>query len=98
MHLPFLERLRIKGLCKEEKYTNPRLLWKWVGGSRSPGIFFFKSSQNSPKPVPICWSSIPRVFCLYYTLLKVVGYYYLSVLSVSVMGFQKNWMGGRWVG
>ena len=33
-----------------------------------------------------------------YTLLKVVGYYDLSVLSMSVMGFQKKvWMGG-WVG
>ena len=32
-----------------------------------------------------------------YTLLKVVGYYDLSVLSMSVMGFQKKvWMG--WVG
>ena len=30
------------------------------------------------------------------TLLKIVSYYYLSVLSMSVMGFQKNWMG--WVG
>ena len=31
------------------------------------------------------------------TLLKVVSYYYLSVLSMSVMGFQKKvWMG--WVG
>ena len=30
-----------------------------------------------------------------YTLLKVVGYYGLSVLSMSVMGFQKKvWMGG----
>ena len=29
-----------------------------------------------------------------YTLLKVVGYYDLSVLSMSVMGFQKKvWMG-----
>ena len=34
-----------------------------------------------------------------YTLLKVVGYYDLSVLSMSVMGFQKKvWMGGGWVG
>ena len=34
-----------------------------------------------------------------YTLLKVVGFYDLSVLSMSVMGFQKKrvWMGG-WVG
>ena len=54
-----------------------------------------KSSQNSPKPVLIFWSSIPFVFCLY-TLLKVVGYYDLSDLSMSVMGFQKKLNGG-WV-
>ena len=36
--------------------------------------------------------------CIYCTLLKVVGYYDLSVLSMSVMGFQKKvWMGGGWV-
>ena len=34
-----------------------------------------------------------------YTLLKVVGYYDSSVLSMSVMGFPKKvWMGGGWVG
>ena len=34
-----------------------------------------------------------------YALLKVVGYYDLSVLSMSVMGFQKKvWMEGGWVG
>ena len=32
-----------------------------------------------------------------YTLLKVVGYYDLSVLYMSVMGFQKKKIGG-WVG
>ena len=69
-----------------------------------PGLtrnFFFleKSSQNSPKPVLIFWSSIPCVFCLY-ILLKVVGYYDLSVLSMLVMGFQKKfgWGVGGWVG
>ena len=32
-----------------------------------------------------------------YTLLKVVGYYNLSVLSMSVMGFQKKvWVVGGW--
>ena len=78
---------------------NPRLLWKWVGGSRSLRIFCFeKSSQNSPKPALIYWSSIPCVFCLY-TLLKVVGYYDLSVLPMSVICFKKKmWMGGGWVG
>ena len=34
---------------------------------------------------------------LVYTLLKVVNYYDLSVLSMSVMGFQKSLDGG-WVG
>ena len=34
-----------------------------------------------------------------YTLLKVVGYHYLSVLSMSVMGFQKKSLdGGGWLG
>ena len=33
-----------------------------------------------------------------YTLLKVVSYYDLSVLYMSVMGFQKRfgWEAGRW--
>ena len=36
--------------------------------------------------------------CSVCTLLKVVGYYYLSVLSMSVMGFKKKvCMGGGWV-
>ena len=62
-----------------------------MGGFRSHSEFFVcgKSSQNSPKPVLIFWSSLPCIFCLY-TLLKVVGYYDLSVLSMSVMGFQKT--------
>ena len=34
-----------------------------------------------------------------YTLLKVVGYYDLSVLPMSVMGFKKKSSdGGGWVG
>ena len=86
-------------LQRRKNSTNPRLLWKWVGGYRSHSEFFGKSSQNSPKPLLICWSSIPCVFCLY-TLLKVVRYYDLSVLSMSVMGFQQNktfgWGVGGW--
>ena len=36
------------------------------------------------------------VFCLY-TLIKIVSYYDASVLSVSVMGFQKKvWIVGGW--
>ena len=89
-----------KGHGKEKKIE----ITMEVGGrvQVSLGIFVFcfgKSSQNSPKPVLIFWSSIPCVFCLYIILLKVVGYYDLSVLSMSVMGFQKKkfeW--GGWVG
>ena len=95
VHLECLKHLVVqsdllRGFPKNFFSKNPRLLWKWVGGSRSHSEFFFgKSSQNSLKPVLIFWSSIPCVFCLY-TLLKVVGYYDLSVLSMSVMGFQKK--------
>ena len=32
------------------------------------------------------------ILSLYYTLLEVVGYYDLSVLSMSVMGFQKKFV------
>ena len=80
---------------------NSRLLWKWVVGPGLTRIFFVfgKSSQNSSKPVLIFWSSIPCVLCLYIqcTLLKVVSYYDLSVLSMSVIGFQKKKFGWGWV-
>ena len=56
-------------------------------------FLFGKSSKNRPKPVLIFWSSIPCVFCLH-ALLKVVGYYDLSVLSRSVMGFKQKFGGG----
>ena len=69
-----------------------------VGGwvQVSLGIFFGKSSKNSPKPVLVFWSSTPATMCILsvYTLLKVVVYYDLSVRPMLVMGFQKkNWMG-----
>ena len=63
-----------------------------------PGLtrnFFVKSSQNSHKPVLIFSSSIPCIFCMY--IAKVVGYYDLSVLSMSVMGLKKKF-GWGWVG
>ena len=71
-----------------------------MGPGLTRNCFFGTSCQNSPKPVEICWSSIPCVFCLYiyYALLKVVGYSDLSVLSMSWMGFQKKvCMAGGWV-
>ena len=37
------------------------------------------------------------IFCLF-TMQKVVGYYDLSVLSMSVMGFHKKNLDGWWVG
>ena len=62
-------------------------------------LSFGKSSQNSPKPPLICWSSIPYMCILsVYTLLRVVRYYDLSVLSMSVMGFQKKSLDGGLVG
>ena len=69
-----------------------------VGGwvQVSLGIFF-KSSQNSPKPVLIFWSSIPCIFCLYIYIVKSFSYYDLSALSMPVLGFQKSLAGG-WVG
>ena len=54
-------------------------------------IFGGKSTKNGPIPVLLCWSSMPCVFCLY--MLTVVSYNDLSVLSMSVMGFKKKWMG-----
>ena len=57
--------------------------------------------------VPPLWEGTLLLFNLWThglftsTLLKVVGYYDLSVLSMSVMGFQKErkvWMGGGLAG
>ena len=61
----------------------------------SIGIFFGKSSQNGPILVLIFRGSIPCVF-LCVRLLKVVSHYDLSVLSMSVRGFQKKF--GKRVG
>ena len=51
-------------LERKRNAKNLRLLWKWVGGSRSHSEWFFlgKPSQNSPKPELIFWGSIPCVF------------------------------------
>ena len=76
------------------------LILDYYGSGWVPlGIFFGKSSKNSPKPVLIFWSSIARVFCLY-TLLKVVGYYDFQECSVHVSDGspKKVWMWGGWVG
>ena len=86
----------VRGCAKKNKFQKSEITTE-VGGwvQVSLGFLFcWKSSRNSSKPVQIFWSSIPYVFCLN-TLLKVVSYYNLSVLSMSVMGFQKKvWMSG----
>ena len=56
-----------KGLCKEKKLQKSEITME-VGGWVQVSLNFFwvgKSSQNIPKPVAICWISIPCVFCLY---------------------------------
>ena len=69
-----------------------------MGGSRSNSEFFLgKSFQNSPKPVLLIFCcSIPYMCILFvWKLSKAVSYYDLSVLSISVMGFQKKvWIEG----
>ena len=55
-------------------------------------VFFVgNSSQNTPKPVLIFWNSNTSILSVYYTLLKVVSNFDLSVLK-------KVWIGGGWVG
>ena len=70
-----------------------------MGGSRSHSEFFL---ENHPKIALSQHRYFGVVYHIYsvYTLLKVVSYYVLSVLSMSVMGFQNEevWMGGGWVG
>ena len=88
-------------ICKELFffYKNPRLLWKWVGGSSSHSDFFLL--ENRPKiALNQYWyfGVVYHVYSLYtvYTILKVVGYYDLSVLSMSVMVTKKKKFGWFW--
>ena len=62
-----------------------------------PGLTRDFFGENRPKIVLIFWSSRSYTMCILsvHTLLKVVGYYDLGVLSVSVMGFQKKKFGWR---
>ena len=71
-----------------------------MGPGLTRDFFGGKSSQNSPNQN--CYFGVVYTMCILsvHTLLKVVGYYDLSVLAMSGMGFQKNhvWMGSGWVG
>ena len=90
---------KLRGFEKKRKIPKIRDYYGsgWVGPGLTRNFFLLgKSAQNSPKPVLIFWSSIPCVFCLY-TLLKVVGYYDLSVLSMSVMVSTTKKFGWGWV-
>ena len=84
-----------KGLCKAILSEFTREQGGWVKVSLGNNFLCGKSSQNSPKPVLICWSTIPCEFCLY---THCVSYYDLSVLSMSVMGFKKKKFGWGKVG
>ena len=90
------------GALQRKKSKNPRLPGTMeVGGwvQVSLGIFWVENLlKNSPKPVLIFWSSIPYMCILSVNTSEVVGYYDFSVLSMSVMGFQKNSLDGGWVG
>ena len=76
----------VRGSAKKK---NPQIRDYYGSGWVGPGPTRNFCVENSPKPVVIFVSSVPCVFCLY-ALLKVVGYCNLSVLSMSVMGFQKK--------
>ena len=82
------------GAVQRKNSKNPRILWKWVDGSRSHSEFVCgKTSINSSKSVQL-FGTVYHMYsvCI---LLKVVSYYDLSVFSKSVMVSKKNvWMGG----
>ena len=64
-----------------------------MGGSRSHSDFFL---GNLPKIALNHFGVVCHVCSVCRCIAKVVGYYVLSVLSMSVMGFKKKkfgWMG-----
>ena len=70
-----------------------------MGGSRSHSEFFVvenpKIALNQYRYFGVVYH---KCILSVYTLLKVVSYYNLSVLSMSVMGLQKKKFGWGWVG
>ena len=60
-----LEEMGVSGFAKKKQFKKSEITME-VGASLGIFFFFFKSSQNSPKPVLIFWSrTIPcHVFCL----------------------------------
>ena len=67
-----------------------------MGGCRSHSEFVFL--ENHPKIALNQYRYFGVVYHMYSVCIYVVSYYDFSVLSMSVMGFQKKvWMGG-WVG
>ena len=85
-----------KGLCKVKKFKKSEITME-VGGWVQVSLGFFL--ENCPKIALNQNLDFGIVYHVYsvYTLLKMVGYYDLSVLSMSVM-VSKNWMVGGWVG
>ena len=83
------------GFAKLQKFQQKQDNYgsEWVG----PGLTRRKNcgnlSQNSPILAPIFWGGVlgPKcTMCILSKILKFVNYYCLSVLSMSVMGFQKK--------
>ena len=84
-----------RGCAKKQKVQKSEITIEVGGWAQASLGFFLENHPKTPLYQSIFWSSIPYVFCLY-TLLKVVSYYDLSVLSMSVMGFQKNFGWEGW--
>ena len=76
-------KLKISEINMEVGEAHTGLTWKKILNG--------KSSENSLILVVLIFGVVYHV---HFTLLKVVSHYDLSVLSMSVMGFQKaNWIG-----
>ena len=82
-----------KGICKEKQIPKIRDYYGsgWVGPGLTRNFVCVENRPKIrlPKPVLIFGVVVYHVYSVC-TLLKVVGYYELSVLSMSVMGFQKK--------
>ena len=86
----------ILGVLQRKKFKKSEITME-VGGWVQVSLKFFsgKSSQNSPKPVVIFWSSIPCVFCLYMCIAKSCWLLRFECSAHVSDGFKKKvWMVG----
>ena len=68
-----------------------------MGGWVQVSLFFLENHPKIPLNQYRYFGVVYRMYSVY-TLLKVVSYYDVSVLSMSVMGLQKKKFGWGWVG